>query len=264
MSKEKNMAGAPSKSEKFFRNEMNAAKYEAIVSAFRDSPGNYSRAAREAGVDPRTAKRGWLRGWPELGLPPIREKIVDEQREARVMFEREKRQSEREEAERQLMKDVEQRDRARNDAVNARKAEADLVRANRGNTIALVSVTGRVLRGALRSASDLEQAFATGLDSDGKKLSVVERVNMLDRLARTVERCSRAARDTMAMERILLGEPTEIIGVSSDFLSDDDSLREIDEFARAAQRARERRDQREERKLRLVRGGQKAANGSNA
>jgi len=249
------MAGAPSKNAKFFRNEMNRVRYDKIVCAFRDEPGNFRQAAIKSGVDWRTARKGWLKGWPDLDFPPIKQVILDEQMESRSQAEREKRNEQREEAERALQRDVEVKDRARADAIAARKAEADLVRANRGNTIALVSITGRVLRGALKNAEELERAFANGEDSDGKKLSVSQRIQLIDKLARTVERASRAARDTMAMERTLLGEPTEIIGVTSlDFTDDEETFREIQDFATAAQRARERKEQRDK-KLRLIKGG---------
>lgn len=253
------MAGAPSKSAKFFRNEMNRVKYDRIVCAFRDEPGNFRQAGLKAGVDWRTARKGWLKGWPDLDFPPIKEVIIDEQMESRSQAEIEKRNEQREEAERALQREVEVKDRARADAIAARKAEADLVRANRGNTIALVSITGRVLRGALKNAEELERAFANGQDTDGKKLSVSQRIQLIDKLARTVERASRAARDTMAMERTLLGEPTEIIGVTSlDYSDDHETYREIEELATAAQRARERKEQREKR-LRLIKGGRAAA-----
>lgn len=249
------MAGAPSKHAKFFRNEMNRVKYEKIVSAFRDEPGHFSKAGAKAGVDPRTAKKAWLRGWPNLDLPPIKQVILDEQMESRASAERERRNEQREEAERALQREVEIKDRARSDAIAARKAEADLVRANRGNTIALASLTGRVLRSALSGMEEIQKSFAAGQDVDGKKLTVPQMVNLMDRIARTTERVTRAARDTMAMERILLGEPTEVIGVTSmDFVDEEDSLRELEEFASAAQRVRERKERREKR-LRLIQGG---------
>lgn len=249
-------AGAPSKNAKFFRNEMNRVRYDKIVCAFRDEPGNFRQAAVKSGVDWRTARKGWIKGWPALGFPPIKQVILDEQMASRSEAEREKRRAQREEAELALEREVEIKDRARADAVSARKAEAELVRANRGNTIALVSITGRVLQGALKGAEALEKAFADGQDIDGKRLSVAQRITLIDKLARTVERASRAARDTMAMERTLLGEPTEIIGIADmEYMDDDDAYREIDQFTEAATRVRKRRDERLQ-KLRLIKGGQ--------
>lgn len=37
--------------------------YEKLVDAFRDTPGNFSAAARAVGCDRRMAKRAWTKGW---------------------------------------------------------------------------------------------------------------------------------------------------------------------------------------------------------
>jgi hypothetical protein len=41
-------------------------------------PGNHFRAAKEAGCDRATAKRGWEKGWPYEWAPPIQNVLKDE------------------------------------------------------------------------------------------------------------------------------------------------------------------------------------------
>src|SRR4051812_46636872 len=55
-----------------------------MLASFREAPGDHVRAAQVAGVDKRTAKRAWLRGWPESGKRPIAEVVSEEQAAARA------------------------------------------------------------------------------------------------------------------------------------------------------------------------------------
>lgn len=56
---------------------MTQATWDRLVSAFRAEPDNYSRAGREAGVQRKTAKRAYERGYPGKfwGQVPIRDLI---------------------------------------------------------------------------------------------------------------------------------------------------------------------------------------------
>lgn len=190
-----------------------------------------------------------------MNFAPIQETIAAEKLAARAAIEKKKRTYQRDTAEDALRSTFEDQERARADAVASRKAEADLVRANRGNTIVLVSVTGRALRGAIRRAVELEGRVAKAENADGSKLSLLDEINLLDRLARTVERATRAAKETMVMERLLLGEPGEIIGIKGvGSFTEDEAIAELELGAAMAQRMRERKDRRETR-LRLLQGG---------
>jgi len=54
-------------------------KWQKLVIAFRDQPGNYKNAGREALCDRATAKKAWLEGSPAQGRKPIKEMVEEEQ-----------------------------------------------------------------------------------------------------------------------------------------------------------------------------------------
>ena len=134
--------------------------------------------------------------------------------------------------------------------------------------MAVPGTTGRILRGALEMAPSLEKSIREGKDIDGRELTVRERIEALWKLARVVKQSSEASFDVIRAERLLLGEPTEILGLKRDLdnLTEDDAIRELEEAGAMAARMRRRRDLR----LRLVQGGKKedpekptGTNGSN-
>ena len=108
------------------RRPINADFYDALVDAFRETPGNAHSAAKVARRDPRsggscnrrTALRAWKRGWPNRGLIPISETLKDEKRSARKAVE--------ELDEDQLLEDIAHRtltrEERRQEAIDARAA----------------------------------------------------------------------------------------------------------------------------------------------
>ncbi len=231
-------------------------QYDRLLSAFRDKPGNIRHAAREAGVAWETSKRMWIKGAADIDLAPIKPLVENEMVQARVLAEREKREKDKTTAEDHLRTSFEDQEAARQDAVASRKAESDVVRSNRKNVVTLVAVMARALAGCLKRAKALEKRIV-----DAKDMDLAEEIALLDRMARTVERTTRAAKETMVMERLLLGEPTEIIGLKGvgDF-TEDEAIRELELGAQTAVRMRERMVRRKNR-LQLLQGG-KSSNGA--
>jgi hypothetical protein len=210
--------------------------YDALTEAFRRNPGNITQAAEIVGVSRATARRAWAVGYPRVNRPAIQRVITDEQIAARASM--------ADEHARQAALDLEDRRRtqrensrkAREDLARTRKQEAELVRAQRGNVAALVGITGHALRGMIEQARILEGELRAGKDSsNGQVLSLPQRMRAMDTLARIVQRASEAAAEVVRMERLLLGEPTEIVGTTATL---EEVVREFEATSRAVQRVK--------------------------
>lgn len=177
-------------------------------------------------------------GVPELGLPPIR-KVLEE--EARLAALGEKR-LERVEAKTAgkllearmtaLRKAEEARLAILGDAQKQREEEAKLVRMNRQGAVVLAAVQGKLLGGALRMAEALERDLSEG------KGTIKERLGYLRTIANIVQRTAESSAKAVQMERLLLGEPTSILGVQGQGKpSEDMSPEEAGQWLEAANRA---------------------------
>jgi hypothetical protein len=50
--------------------------HTSLLDAFRRQPAAFSAVARECSCDHRTAMRGWLEGWPQYNLAPIKDALA--------------------------------------------------------------------------------------------------------------------------------------------------------------------------------------------
>lgn len=73
-------------------------KWQKLVIAFREQPGNIKNAARVAVCDRATARRAWGLGYPEIKREPI-QAIIERETEAREAAKREKERAIKEETE---------------------------------------------------------------------------------------------------------------------------------------------------------------------
>lgn len=242
-------------------------KYDKLLEAYRDQPGNASTAARSAGVTRKTATRAWRTGWPKRKWPPIRTVLEEEVRLARaarleaVTLAAAHGKSPEEavaaavvtpaltgqgarQGNTQLQaapKDSVHRPgiaaeldrlKAQQDAVEARTQEGQLVKLSRGNTIALMAATAHLLKSAISRASDLDEELRKG----EVKMTPQQVTKFVTGCAYLAKNAAEAGKLTMEMERLLLGAPTEIIGIRSDRLSLDDARAIIDMAGRALAR----------------------------
>jgi hypothetical protein len=229
--------------------------YEILIQAFREkTPPSITYASKKAGVAFITARRAYRVGYPKKGWPPIHQVLLEEQQAARsgvtpvVEAEANKR---REHAEREADRKFREQEQARQDVVKSRRQEAELVRAQRGNLTALVATTAKALKGLWQQADYLQEMIASGKGPDGKPMNVEQRLDMGVKLARMTKEASSASMEVVKMERLLLGEPTEILGSGgSEKLTEEEALKGIREAAEAARRFEERRGN-----LKLLEGG---------
>jgi hypothetical protein len=215
-------------------------KWHQLLEAFRHAPGKTTEVSKACGCSSTTAKRAWDIGWPDRGWPPIKAVIEDEGLLARA--ERIKKQQaealiEREELlAKQAQLEQEARIKAREDAVVARTQEAQMVALSRANTIALQTAAARLMRAGVREAKSLDEELEKGVVT----MTPFERTKFISAVAYLNESAVRAAKINIEMERQLLGEPTEVIGVAVKDMTLDDAARTVVVASRALKRAAKR------------------------
>lgn len=235
--------------------------YRALTDAFRELPSDHSGAARlvrertGSTCDRRTAIRAWEIGWPKLELLPISELLEKEKVAARAAL------VAVETAELLTSATNDEalvREQARIDAIKARTEEGRLVRTSRANVLALLESSEELLDGYRKLAPKVKKALEK---IDTEDLDPEKAARMLWRIAISSRAAIDAGMRTLQMERLLLGQPMEIIGIRDMDLDESDVLEELEEAAEMAARIRERRARRGGR-LHLLQGG-KTDDGSN-
>lgn len=233
--------------------------YDRVVDAFRDHGVNFAAVAKVAGIARKTAKKAWNIGWPNKGFAPIAQVIELEELEARAQ--RPARALTRMEELRgqQDINDAQLRAAARRDAVRARADEARMVRAARASAINLLEATKLLTAGLRALAPKVGDAIAS---IDLERVAVKD----VDAVARIVWRLSISARagsatawQILQAERLLLGQPTDIVSVTgAENLDEAGALRELEEAAKALERVKRRRQKKGD----LTRGKSSAPRGA--
>ena len=197
--------------------------YDLLLTAYRDTPGNHTNAARVAGIDRRMARRAFETGWDSAPWAvPIKSALQSEQIAAR--------------AERAKMRTAEfideqtQRDNARRDAIDARATELHGLKMARGVSIATFNALLRVMRD-IQPVAERVRAMADDLDN----VSPERALNILDRVARLANTATNTAQTVMRMERLHAGDPETVVAVQLGELSDDDITAELNEINAALQ-----------------------------
>lgn len=183
--------------------------YNALVAAYREKPEDHRNAAESAGVNWRTARRGWEQGWtPRLEwAPPIRDVIRGEQAAVRARLADEKAQHVKGEVKAAVTTPAALQPKAREDAIDARLLEARLVRNARGNAIALLEIIGETMKGVVQVVPAMKQAIAV--------MDPLRAVVVLQRLGALMRDATECGYRALQLERLQVGAPTEIIGVAS-------------------------------------------------
>ncbi len=211
--------------------------YDSLVIAFRETPGNASAAARRALCERRMAKRGWEKGWPQYPWArPIKlvleEEIVSAQAAARTAVIR---AQEAQEEEREL---------ARQEAIEARKQEQQMLKAARGDVLAAL-VLAADLVGAMRVAvAAIKDQMKVGPDGKLPQIPPAAAMGLLTRHATLVQKAVGAAEAVIQLSRLDRGAATINVGlgVPEEHLSPaqiDDELAAIAEVLKSARAPRE-------------------------
>jgi hypothetical protein len=193
--------------------------YDAMVTAFRAKPGNASYAAIQAGCDRRMAKRGWQLGWdmPARGikLEAIQAVLAREQMEARSRV--------LDAAAAELNREEEIRDKAREEAIEARVNTGVLLRGANAVQSSLMVTLGRLAPAVVKVAESLA-ASPTALEA----LPIMQRMRILRDFTRAVALFQQSTREHQASVRLHFGQPETIIGIHSEQMSDEELVRDIE------------------------------------
>lgn len=248
---------------------------EAILESFRAAPGNAQGAAKHAGCDRRTTKKAWefgLRSCPDPRYHvPFQQIIQQEQLETRArMVEDEAIARQRSlEAEAQRQQNV--RTKAIEDVTNTRAAEGTLVRMARTTTgltlqalaqtgagVAKVSQLVRMALEALVVRGDAgvvcvvndpiayQKERSTGGDGHQhlRAMGLAEAkgyTKTLATFATALRQVNDAAQKALEMERLLLGEPTQIIGHRHlETMTMDEAEKHVEAASRAFKRLKDK------------------------
>lgn len=226
-------------------NRLTQQTYDSLTQQYRERPAAHHLVAANCGINWRTAKRAWEVGYPQHGWPPISEVVAEEQVIARarvVELEQEVHQQRADRAreiERSKRENREalslQRERARQDAIEARTQEAQAVKVGRQNAIALLAAQNKLIRGSLKLAERMQEQL------EQEKLELRPSIKVMGELSRAVNQATEAAQRVIQMERLLIGAPTEIIGhVGSDAMSIEEAVDLLEQSERVLNNLRRR------------------------
>jgi len=190
--------------------------------SYRSAPGAHHRAATFAGCSVGTATKAWVKGWPtDLDTEmqrPLSETIAEEQMHARARLQELEDETARLTAELEAKRRAEVSEKAKNDANASRIEEAKVIRVARGTVGDVLGGLANAARGALALGRKLEEAMAREAEAQNdptKTFSLRDAstlVSLMKDTASAVKSITEAGHQAMQMERLLLGEPTSIVG----------------------------------------------------
>jgi hypothetical protein len=180
-------------------------RYNRVLEAYREDPSHPYTVARRAEVDPRTAIKAWELGWPKKGLEPIRTVFAREQQKARAEIL----------AKQATNKAVllKEREDAVAQAAKARAEEGQMVAWARGSALQAMTVAVSLAVSARKLAGQVKQqidALAELAPGDPSYLTASQGLTTLQRIADLLAKIDSVAATSMQMERLHLGQPTNI------------------------------------------------------
>ena len=218
--------------------------YDSMVDYFMDHEGNVNGCHAATGFDRRTVKRGWELGFgwtaDENCKRPIREVVAERKIAMRARLAELEMEQSRRTMEEEVKRQSEQKQKALIDATDSKVQEAQQIRIARAgytNVLAqLVKVSGAVGK-TTDKVKDYIERFATKSD-DLTAGEVKWLIDMYSKLAANLKAATDGAEQVMQMERLLLGEPNQIVAVKA--YGEDVSLEEVERRLEAARVIMER------------------------
>ena len=171
-----------------------------LTDGFARNPGNASAAARFAGCDHRTARRGWAVGWPKQGFRPLSVVIEERQNAARALALQ--RTADERAADQQAAQGL--AEKARLDMAKEREAEGHIARTARNNALAALATSSNLLKVGFKISQDLTA-------DDLANLPPKDRVRALKVIAEFNREAVAAADAAVKVERLIMGEPDSIV-----------------------------------------------------
>jgi hypothetical protein len=174
--------------------------YEQMLEAFREEPGNVGYVAKKCDVEYRTAAKCWKVGWESKYFDPAKDKIeqelIAEQLATRTRLAN-------------SIKSDTKSEVVRQDAVEIRTHETKMVRGARENCIALMACSQKLLGGAFQLSARLGELLRN------EQLGVKDGIAVLATIGKLIKDGNESAKLSLVLERLLVGAPTEIIGLTN-------------------------------------------------
>jgi hypothetical protein len=181
--------------------------YDKLVAAFRLAPGMVSRAGREAGVSPATARRAWEVGWPARGFEPICRTMEAEARAVRARLARLGAREERVSLKEASLRPIVDEARERSVALKRREEWAQTCAGNRAVGGTALAALHRTFKGLFARIDLIEAAL---MDKD---LTPAAYITILQRSLAAYSSLSAAIHQNLQTEHLAIGAPTQIVGV---------------------------------------------------
>ena len=160
-------------------------------------------------------------GEPALGLPPVGEEGARRVRDLTIARERARVEAVDEARKNERVKESKRAE----DAYDQRAEEARMVRMTRQTSMMLGVSLGRLLKGSI-AVSETIEADMLELGKNGKSaLSIRERMGFIRTIAQIAQRAAEVSRNAVMMERLLVGDPTSIVGHQVAPMSDEEAKR---------------------------------------
>jgi hypothetical protein len=220
---------------------VDTAIYIALADAYRVNPAKHSMAAGIAGVHRHTARKVWTEGVPSKNLKPIKDLIHDERfNEIVGAYMRGVVPTEQLEAvEIRALKASEDalntRVSAQRDAIQAMAQESKMVGLGRENIITSLNVTSVLLEAGTEEAKKLRDDLLNG----NTRFTPFQKISFIKNCVSIMRQLSEAAKLNMEMERLITGEPTEIVGFKAEHMTEKEAMRTLILAQRAVERAKE-------------------------
>jgi len=162
------------------------------------------------------AKRAYDRGWPTAPWAKPINIVLEEDKVSARSLRAQQRTDE-------FLEQEAVRTSARNDAIEARAQEGQMVKMARGASLALLT---HVLQ-SLRTVQPLAEELKRAVLEDAKVLDARDIFGLLDRVARLTTQATQTAQVAMRMERLHLGEPEAVLGLELTAVSTEDIHAEL-------------------------------------
>jgi hypothetical protein len=177
--------------------------YDALLEAYRIKPANHSHAADYAGCDRRMAKRAYDKGWPKHPWAvPVEQVLHDDNIRARA-----KRQEMRTQ---DYLEAEDKAEKAKQDATDARAQEGKMVVASRQSALGLIGFSMRLLQ----SGRPLVERLADVITNSPDEFSSKQQLSLLKEISRFTSQSVAVCHEAMRLERLHMGEPEAIVGVT--------------------------------------------------
>lgn len=235
---------------------VNQEVYDRLVDAFRQTEGQVAPAARMAKVARKTADRAYKVGYPSRELPPIKKTLELEKLRLRKDRNHQEQVAMEAAAANEAVDAQATRAAARRDAISARIEEGKMIKAARQTTIQLMESAKSIAASMNDIAPRLANAIRL-LDFDVmnlKDLTIVSR--LMRELSMTTRAGAATAMQILQAERLLLGQPMEIVGtIDMNNMTEKEAIAELDEAVAARERFAARQARRG--KFSVIDGGSK-------